>query len=234
LNTTINTLAVKISHLQFSWPGQTPLIKDLSLALDAGESLFISGPSGCGKSTLLNILAGVIPVQEGKIWIHGRLLSELSNTAKDQLRGEEMGFIFQQFNLIPYLSVTDNILLPTYLYPKRLHAAVAQHGSVTHALQYLVDRLGLSQSLLQQAAHQLSIGQQQRVAAARAFIGKPSIVIADEPTSSLDWNNQSQLMDLFLGLADEQNTALMMVSHDERLSPRFDHTLAVNQCATEC
>jgi putative ABC transport system ATP-binding protein len=122
-----------------------------------------------------------------------------------------MGFIFQQFNLIPYLSVTDNILLPTYLYPKRLHAAVAQHGSVTHALQYLVDRLGLSQSLLQQAAHQLSIGQQQRVAAARAFIGKPSIVIADE-----------------------QNTALMMVSHDERLSPRFDHTLAVNQWATEC
>jgi len=221
LNTTINTLAVKISHLQFSWPGQTPLIKDLSLALDAGESLFISGPSGCGKSTLLNILAGVIPVQEGKIWIHGRLLSELSNTAKDQLRGEEMGFIFQQFNLIPYLSVTDNILLPTYLYPKRLHAAVAQHGSVTHALQYLVDRLGLSQSLLQQAAHQLSIGQQQRVAAARAFIGKPSIVIADEPTSSLDWNNQSQLMDLFLGLADEQNTALMMVATMNVFAPGF-------------
>ena len=155
MNPTTNTLAVKISHLEFSWPGQSPLIKGLSLALDAGESLFISGPSGCGKSTLLNILAGVIPVQEGKIWIHGRLLSELSNTAKDQLRGEEMGFIFQQFNLIPYLSVTDNILLPTYLYPKRLHAAVAQHGSVTHALQYLVDRLGLSQSLLQQAAHQL-------------------------------------------------------------------------------
>ncbi len=227
-------MAVKISHLQFSWPDQAPLIQDLSLELSAGESLFISGPSGCGKSTLLNLLAGVIPVQVGKIWIHGHLLSELHPAAKDQLRGEEMGFIFQQFNLIPYLSVADNILLPTYLYPRRMQAAIAQHGSVTLALQYLVNRLGLTQPVVQQAAHRLSIGQQQRVAAARAFIGKPSIVIADEPTSALDWNNQTQLMDLFLGLADEQNTALIMVSHDERLSSRFDQTLAVEQWATVC
>ena len=186
------------------------------------RKFFISGPSGCGKSTLLNLLSGVIKPNRGEIWIHNRPLHELGNSAKDQLRGEEMGFIFQQFNLIPYLSAADNILLPTYLYPKRKLAAMKQYGSTAAAVDSLLKMLGLPASVIDQPAHRLSIGQQQRIAAARAFIGSPSIVIADEPTSALDWNNQALLMDLFLGLANEHQTALMMVSHDERLSTRFD------------
>ena len=217
-----NPSVVKVSHLQFGWPNHPPLISNLSFELKAGEKVFISGPSGCGKSTLLNLLSGVIKPNRGEIWIHNRPLHELDNSAKDQLRGEEMGFIFQQFNLIPYLSAADNILLPTYLYPKRKLAAMKQYGSTAAAVDLLLKMLGLPASVIDQPAHRLSIGQQQRIAAARAFIGSPSIVIADEPTSALDWNNQALLMDLFLRLANEHQTALMMVSHDERLSTRFD------------
>ena len=213
---------VKVSHLQFGWPNHPLLIPNLSFELKAGEKIFISGPSGCGKSTLLNLLSGVIKPNRGEIWSHNRPLHELGNSAKDQLRGEEMGFIFQQFNLIPYLSAADNILLPTYLYPKRKLSAMKQYGSTAAAVDSLLKMLGLPASVIDQPAHRLSIGQQQRIAAARAFIGSPSIVIADEPTSALDWNNQALLMDLFLGLANEHQTALMMVSHDERLSTRFD------------
>ena len=168
-----------------------------------------------------------MPPKRGEIWIHGERLQDLSRSAVDRLRGEEMGFIFQQFNLIPYLSVADNILFPTHLYPERRQAAIAEFGSLDLALTHLLQRLGLAAELLTQAAHQLSIGQQQRVAAARAFIGRPSIVIADEPTSALDWKNQTQLMDLFLSLAHEQRTALVMVSHDERLSEHFDERMTL-------
>jgi putative ABC transport system ATP-binding protein len=141
------------------------------------------------------------------------------------LRGEQMGFIFQQFNLLPYLSVRDNILLPAHLFAKRKAAALAQFGSLDDALRYYMNHLGLPQELERQPAHLLSIGQQQRVAAARAFMGSPSIVIADEPTSSLDEGNQTQLLNLFFALAKEQQTALLMVSHDSRLCLHFDRQL---------
>jgi putative ABC transport system ATP-binding protein len=224
-----HSLAIEVKHLEFAWPGQAPLFTNLSFSVSPGKSLFISGPSGCGKSTLLNLLAGVMPPKRGEIWIHGQGLQTLSRGAIDRLRGEEMGFIFQQFNLINYLSVADNILLPVHLYPKRHQAAIAEFGSLDLAVRQLLERLGLSPTLLGQAAHQLSIGQQQRVAAARAFIGRPSIVIADEPTSALDWHNQAQLMDLFLSLAQEQRTALVMVSHDDRLSEQFDERITFTQ-----
>jgi putative ABC transport system ATP-binding protein len=232
VNSARHSLAIEVKHLEFAWPGQAPLFTNLSFSISPGKSLFISGPSGCGKSTLLNLLAGVMPPKRGKIWIHGERLQDLSRAAIDRLRGEEMGFIFQQFNLINYLSVADNILLPTHLYPKRRQAAIAEFGSMELALGQLLERLGLSPTLLGQAAHQLSIGQQQRVAAARAFIGRPSIVIADEPTSALDWQNQRQLMDLFLSLSQEQRTALVMVSHDERLSEQFDERMTFAQKVT--
>lgn len=227
-----HTLAIEVKHLEFAWPSQAPLFTNLSFSVSPGKSLFISGPSGCGKSTLLNLLAGVMPPKRGEIWIHGEYLQDLSRSAIDRLRGEEMGFIFQQFNLISYLSVADNILLPTHLYPKRRQAAIAEFGSLDSALSHLMQRLGLAPALFSQAAHRLSIGQQQRVAAARAFIGRPSIVIADEPTSALDWQNQAQLMDLFLSLAQEQRTALVMVSHDERLSEQFDERISFAQKVT--
>jgi putative ABC transport system ATP-binding protein len=220
-----STTAIRAVDLSFAWPKQKPLYTDVSFELYPGQKLLITGPSGSGKSTLLNLLAGVVEPSSGSIWIHEENIHGLSASAKDQLRGEQMGFIFQQFNLLPYLSVRDNILLPAHLFAKRKVAALAQFGSLEHALYYYMNHLGLSADLENQAAHRLSIGQQQRVAAARAFMGKPSIVIADEPTSALDEANQTQLLKLFFALADEQQTALLMVSHDLRLSPYFDRQL---------
>lgn len=219
------TAAIRAVDLAFAWPKQKPLYSDVSFELYPGQKLLITGPSGCGKSTLLNLLAGVVEPSSGSIWIHEENIHDLSASAKDQLRGEQMGFIFQQFNLLPYLSVRDNILLSAHLFAKRQASALAQFGSLDHALRYYMNHLGLSTDLENQAAHRLSIGQQQRVAAARAFMGKPSIVIADEPTSALDEANQAQLLKLFFALANEQQTALLMVSHDPRLSPYFDRQL---------
>ena len=220
-----STAAIRAVDLAFAWPKQKPLYTDVSFELYPGQKLLITGPSGCGKSTLLNLLAGVVEPSSGSIWIHEENIHGLSASAKDQLRGEQMGFIFQQFNLLPYLSVRDNILLPAHFFAKRKAAALAQFGSLDHALRYYMNHLGLSADLENQAAHRLSIGQQQRVAAARAYMGKPSIVIADEPTSALDEANQTQLLKLFFALANEQQTALLMVSHDPRLSPYFDRQL---------
>jgi putative ABC transport system ATP-binding protein len=221
--------AIRAVDLAFAWPKQKPLYTNVSFELYAGQKLLITGPSGSGKSTLLNLLAGVVEPSSGSIWIHGENIHGLSGSAKDQLRGEQMGFIFQQFNLLPYLSVRDNILLPAHLFAKRQAAALTQFGSLDHALRYYMSHLGLSTDLENQAAHRLSIGQQQRVAAARAFMGKPSIVIADEPTSALDEANQTQLLKLFFALANEQQTALLMVSHDPRLSPYFDRQLQLTE-----
>jgi putative ABC transport system ATP-binding protein len=224
-----STTAIRAVDLSFAWPKQKPLYTDVSFELYPGQKLLITGPSGSGKSTLLNLLAGVVEPSSGSIWIHEENIHGLSASAKDQLRGEQMGFIFQQFNLLPYLSVRDNILLPAHLFAKRKAAALAQFGSLDNALRYYMNHLGLSAALENQAAHRLSIGQQQRVAAARAFMGKPSIVIADEPTSALDEANQTQLLKLFFALADEQQTALLMVSHDPRLSPYFDRQLQLSE-----
>jgi putative ABC transport system ATP-binding protein len=224
-----STTAIRAVDLSFAWPKQKPLYTDISFELYPGQKLLITGPSGSGKSTLLNLLAGVVEPSSGSIWIHEENIHDLSASAKDQLRGEQMGFIFQQFNLLPYLSVRDNILLPAHLFAKRKAAALAQFGSLDNALRYYMNHLGLSAALENQAAHRLSIGQQQRVAAARAFMGKPSIVIADEPTSALDEANQTQLLKLFFALADEQQTALLMVSHDSRLSPYFDRQLQLSE-----
>ena len=223
--------AIRVADLAFAWPKQQPLYSHIAFELHPGQKLLITGPSGCGKSTLLNLLAGVVEPSSGSIWIHEQRIHDLSASAKDQLRGEQMGFIFQQFNLLPYLSVRDNIALPAHLFAKRKAAAVNQFGSLDEAVRYYMNHLGLSRDLESQPAHLLSIGQQQRVAAARAFMGKPSIVIADEPTSALDEANQTQLLNLFFELANEQQTALLMVSHDPRLHSYFDRQLQLTDAS---
>lgn len=229
MNSLNQQVAIQVKNLQFGWPESHPIFDQVSFTLNSGEKLLIHGPSGCGKSTFLNLLAGVVLPSSGEIWINQQPFHQLNQPSKDQLRGEEMGFIFQQFNLISYLSVEENILLPAYLFDRRRQATLEEFDSFDNAVSSYMKRLGLPQELRHHPSHHLSIGQQQRVAAARAFIGKPKIVIADEPTSSLDWNNQVQLMDLFFSLADEQNTALLMVSHDLRLNERFDSQLSFSE-----
>lgn len=216
---------IEVKDLQFAWPQQTPLFDHFNFTIQVNQKTYIAGPSGSGKSTLLNLLAGVLDAPHGEIWVNGHAFHQLSGPQRDQIRGEEMGFIFQQFNLIPYLSALENILLPLNLFPKRKAAALKDFSSIKEAGMYLMTRLSLPLSIVDQPSHQLSVGQQQRVAAARAFIGNPQIVIADEPSSALDWENQSQFMQLFLELGESQKTTLLMVSHDERLAPFFNQRI---------
>jgi len=213
--------ALRLSQLTHAWPGQAPLIDIPQLTLQQGQHLFIQGPSGCGKSTLLSLLAGVQQVQNGTCEVLGHDLAKLSPSQRDRLRGEHMGVIFQQFNLLPFLDAQANALLPTRLFPSRYQAAAARWGSASAQAQALATTLGLSASVWHQAVHQLSVGQQQRVAAVRALMGQPRLIIADEPTSALDDARQLEFIDLLLNTAAEQGASVVMVSHNARLAERF-------------
>ena len=214
-------LALHLSELTHAWPGQAPLIQIAQLTLPQGQHLFIQGPSGCGKSTLLSLLAGVQQVQQGVCQVLGQDLATLGPMERDQLRGEHMGVIFQQFNLLPFLDVAANALLPTRLFASRAAAASHVWGNPLAQAQALAEGLGLSSSLWHQPVHQLSVGQQQRVAAVRALMGQPQLIIADEPTSALDDANQLEFLDLLLGTAEKQGASVVMVSHNARLADRF-------------
>lgn len=188
--------------------------------LHAGQSVFLHGDSGRGKSTALSLFAGVLSPQQGDVSLMGHALSQLSASTCDRLRVDHIGFVFQQFNLLNYLSVIDNVCLPCQFSVRRRQRAQQQGGTVQKAAQALLNTLGLM-GLEKQAVSHLSVGQQQRVAAARALIGHPDLVIADEPTSALDESQRTQFMRLLLQVVQDHHTALIVVSHDQRLSSHF-------------
>ncbi len=214
--------SIFVSDLKFSYPNTQKLVLSINrLEISEGEKIFLYGPSGHGKSTLLNILAGVLEVKEGTIQVLGKNLPELSQSARDHLRGENIGYIFQIFNLIPYLNIKENILLPVMINKKRA-------GNIDYSQQAdeLISTLGLSEYAHQKVTD-LSIGQQQRVAAARALIGNPKIIIADEPTSSLDEKNTEEFMKLLLANWEIRKFTLIFVSHDTRLKKYFEKTISL-------
>ncbi len=213
-----------LDQLRYAWPGQAPLLDIPSFALAAGERVFLHGPSGSGKSTLLALIAGVIVPQSGRILLEDTDLAALGSAERDRWRADELGFVFQQFNLLPYLSVLENVLLPLrFSAPRRQRLKATPE---TEAARLLTD-LKLSPALWKARADRLSIGQQQRVAVARALIGRPPLVIADEPTSALDADSQQAFLDLLFGECDQHGSALLFVSHDLRLAGRFDRQLAL-------
>ena len=217
--------AIYLRDLSFAWPGNDPCLVIDTFSLEAGKRLFVHGPSGCGKSSLLGLLTGVIQPQRGEIKVLGQSLGEMSPKQRDKFRGESMGYLFQQFNLLPYLSAYENISLPAQLFESRMRRALADGLSLEAEIGRLSESLDLSQDTLRKPAHQLSVGQQQRVAAARALLGAPPLIIADEPTSALDTGTQQRFMRLLLVGAKANKTTLIMVSHDHRLSHEFDATL---------
>lgn len=220
------TPAVRISGLRYRWPGsaQDCLAID-ALQLGAGERVFLRGPSGSGKTTLLSLVGGVILPQAGTVEVGGQALGALSAGARDRFRADHVGFVFQLFNLLPWLSARDNILLACRFSPQR-RARIAAAGSTPAAeAARLSGRLDLGTALLDRPAAQLSVGQQQRVAAARALIGRPGLVVADEPTSALDADRQQTFIDLLLDECAAVGAALLFVSHDQRLAAHFDRVL---------
>lgn len=226
-NAKSNAIALKKVH--FLWPKATePTIAIDELNIHQGEQLFISGPSGSGKSTLLSLIAGILAPTSGEIIINDCMTSQLSSSERDIFRGDHIGFIFQQFNLIPYLTVLENVVIPCQLSKLRTHNSIEYHGSVLNEAKALLARLDLSPDLWHQKAHQLSVGQQQRVAAARALIGKPSILIADEPTSALDANRRQDFLDLLLSACSDHDMTLLFVSHDLEIMQNFTKVIHLN------
>jgi putative ABC transport system ATP-binding protein len=217
--------AVYLKDLKFSYDQNnktSPLVLSIDeLGIAKGEKVFLYGPSGHGKSTLLNILAGVLEVKNGLVEVLGSNLHEISQSARDHLRGENVGYIFQIFNLIPYLNIKENIILPCLINKKR------GEGIDFHAqADELIRTLGLTDHAHKKVTD-LSIGQQQRVAAARALIGNPKLIIADEPTSSLDEKNTTEFMNLLLSEWEKRNFTLVFVSHDTGLKKYFPRTLSL-------
>ncbi|VTU32702.1 ABC transporter ATP-binding protein [Variovorax sp. RA8] len=211
--------------LRYAWPGAPASCIDIEhLDIEAGEAVFLHGPSGCGKSTLLSLLAGVLVADAGRITLLGQDWATLSGAARDRQRVAHVGYIFQQFNLLPYLSVLDNVLLPCRFSARRREQAGREGGACAQAAQ-LLEAMGLPQALWKRQAMQLSVGQQQRVAAARALIGHPEVVIADEPTSALDEDRREAFLDVLIEACRANRSALVFVSHDQRIAARFGRHL---------
>jgi putative ABC transport system ATP-binding protein len=219
--TTPDPKVVQIDGLRFGWRSGGPDTLAIDrLAIGRGEHVFVHGPSGCGKSTLLGVMAGVLLPRAGRCRVLGADWQAWSGSRRDAFRADHIGVLFQQFNLLPYLSVVDNVLLPGGFSARR-----AKNGGPAEA-RHLLRRMGLDEGLWTRPAAQLSVGQQQRVAAARCLIGRPELVIADEPTSALDTAHRDRFMDLLQGECRAAGSTLVFVSHDQGLAPRFDRRLA--------
>lgn len=226
---------VELRDVNFGWRAGQPLLQIAAFDVAAGERVFISGPSGSGKSTLLGLIGGVLTPTSGTVRVLGESLGDLSAARRDALRVDRIGFIFQMFNLLPYLSVRDNVALPCRFSVRRRERATAGGLELRVEADRLLSRLGLDDAgLLDRRVTELSIGQQQRVAAARALIGKPELLIADEPTSSLDADARASFLELLMTECRTAGSAIVFVSHDKSLAARFDRQvdlLALNQLA---
>ena len=219
---------LKLRKVFFRWPGRSSFSLSLAdLTVSYGEKLLLLGASGTGKSTLLSVISGTLLPDQGSVEIAKTEITNLSESARDRFRAEQLGVIFQQFNLLPFGSVADNILLPLRFAPIRRNRVKDAKSEVAS----LCAALGLPVDIGREKASSLSVGQQQRVAVARALIGHPPLIIADEPTSALDINSQDAFLDLLFTQAQTQGTSVVMVSHDERLGPRFDRILHMEEIA---
>ena len=221
------TSVLAVKNLSFAWPASSFQIGITDLNVKSGEHWMLEGPSGSGKSTLLQLLGGVLLAQRGDVQILGQSWAALSAAQRDLRRADHVGFIFQQFNLVPYLSAFENVLLPCRFSPSRRQAAESGGGLKDEARRLLA-ALGLGARDIQlRRAARLSVGQQQRVAAARALIGRPSLVLADEPTSALDADNRDAFLEVLFSEARSANTAIVLVSHDTNLRPHFERHLTL-------
>jgi putative ABC transport system ATP-binding protein len=222
--------AIHLHDVHFAYTPGHPILWIDELRIQAGSSSFLHGPSGSGKTTLLSLISGVLKPQQGSIHILGEDLTRLSASARDTLRGSQIGYIFQGFNLIPYLSVEENIALPCDLHPARRARMTAP--TLSGEVARLARRLDIHNHLHSPVTH-LSIGQQQRVAIARAIIGAPALIIADEPTSALDTDRREAFLTLLNEVTDEVKirdnveTTLLFVSHDRSLAAGFDSLLSL-------
>jgi putative ABC transport system ATP-binding protein len=215
---------VDIKDLVFSYRSPKAVLEIREMAIAKGEKVFLYGPSGCGKTTLLGIVAGVLKPNAGSVRILGHDFARISGPARDALRGAHIGYIFQMFNLIPYLNVLENMMLPCRISKERSQRLNGK--PLDKAAKEMAERLGIGSIILENVTD-LSVGQQQRVAAARALLGSPELMIADEPTSALDEDQRENFLDLLFTHCREIGATLIFVSHDRRMMPLFDRALSL-------
>jgi putative ABC transport system ATP-binding protein len=216
--------AVQVTGLRFQYSIGPAVLDIAEFTVAAGERIFIYGPSGCGKTTFLGLLAGVLTASAGKIEVLGRDLTQMKQVSRDRFRGSHMGYIFQQFNLIPYLSGLENITLPCKLSlerRERLGGIGLEESASSLAKILSVDKE------IHKSPGELSVGQQQRVAATRALLGKPEIIIADEPTSALDFDQRERFLNLLLSESEKSGSAVLFVSHDRSLAKLFHRAISI-------
>lgn len=221
----------------FRWPSSQRNVIDIpELTIKPGERVFIKGESGSGKTTLLSLIGGVNLANTGNIDILGTNVGHLKQSHRDQFRADHIGFVFQLFNLIPYLSVIENITLGCAFSNHRKANALKKSKTLEDEAYRLLSHLQLQDSqILEQPVSNLSVGQQQRVAAARALIGSPELIIADEPTSALDADTREHFLSLLLSECQASQSTVLFVSHDQALEKVFDRSIclkSINQAST--
>jgi putative ABC transport system ATP-binding protein len=228
-STTAGDAIVHLDQVRFRWRPRGPDILDIPhFAVRPGERVLIKGISGSGKTTLLNLLNGVITPQQGAVTIQGTPLNTLNGPRRDAFRAEHVGFIFQLFNLIPYLPLVENVCLPCRFSAARRRKALKRSATLAQEAERLRRHLELDiATLARRPVTELSVGQQQRVAAARALIGGPALVIADEPTSALDADTRQSFLALLFKEAEATGATVLMVSHDASLDTAFDRSIAL-------
>ena len=214
--------AINLLNVSYTYRGDVAPVLDIAnWQVRKNQHVFLQGESGSGKSTLLSLLAGLLVPTQGEITILGTALSTLSNRKRDRFRAVNLGVVFQQFNLIPYLSALDNVLLAA-----RFGDSQSQHARLRAS--HLLERMNLPNMLHQRRAAELSIGQQQRVAIVRALINEPSVLLVDEPTSALDHANRDVFLGLLFEVLSDRQCAMIFVSHDPAIGQNFSHQVQLS------
>ena len=222
--------AIRLAGVEFAYGNDAPVVDIAELDVARGERLFVEGPSGSGKSTLLCLVAGILTPTAGTVDVLGESVSTMGAAARDRFRAEKIGFVFQMFNLLPYLSLVDNVVLPCHFSRTRSAVALQNSASLSDEAERLLARLGLGVSALRgRRVTELSIGQQQRVAVARALIGRPPLVVADEPTSAMDATARVAFVELLLEECAIAGSTVVFVSHDPSLAASFERSVSMTE-----
>ena len=214
---------VKTQHISKTFmEGDAPslVLKDITLEIAAGQLTMLVGPSGCGKTTLLSIIAGILTPSEGQVTVAGTNITDLSEKERTLFRRTILGFIFQQFNLLPALTAAENAAIP-------LIAAGQSYESAISAATAILEQMGMGEHCHKYPRH-LSGGQQQRVAIARALVHQPKVIVCDEPTSSLDAHAGQQVLEILRHSAIQPDCAVIVVTHDNRIYHFADTIISMN------
>lgn len=216
---------IAVRELEFGYPDTGFWLKINRLEIDRGEAVAITGPSGCGKTTLINLLSGILAPSSGRVAIGSIVISNLAEEDRRDFRAVKMGLVFQEFELLEYLSVLDNIVLPYRVTP-----ILEFETSIVERALSLAREVGLEDKLHRYPGR-LSQGERQRVAVCRAMITRPGMLFGDEPTGNLDAANRDHVMDLLFEFARRERAPLVVVTHDHELLPRFDRTIDIREVA---